>query len=224
MLEFTEILQIDFSKYPPIQVLLLGLGFLFWAVVYIETIRGIKRNNLVEIPIIVCAMDISWEFSWAFLLDNDFGILFTIGCTIWFFLNCFINFGVLIYGKKLVTNLWIKENFYYPYFFIIISSGFITYFFKTSGIDNGLGLISAYLINIVISSTYLYQLISFPHYINNGFKISIGWSKFIGTGAISVFCFLHYPYGYLLQSMCIIVYILDIYYIYLFKTLNSALK
>ena len=224
MTNFFNVLEVDFSRYPPLHVLLLGFGFIFWVMAYKEVITGVIKNKMVEIPIIVCAMDISWEFLWAFFLENDFGILFTIGCTVWFFMDVGINYSVLRYGKKLVTNPWIKKNYYFIYVFILIGSGSITYFLKTSGIDNGLGLLSAYLINLVISATYIYQLLSFPQFINHGFQYRVAWTKFLGTGSISIFCFLHYPNYYLLYTMCIMVFAMDILYIYLFKNYKAELS
>ncbi len=215
---FYETCGISYQNYPPTQLFFLALGFIFWVMAYREVLVGIHKYKIVEIPIIVCAMDLSWEFNYAFLLPNDFGNLFTYGCIAWFFLDLHINYHAIKYGKKLVTNPWIKSNYLPIYFFILIGSFFITYYMKILAVDDGLGLVSAYLINLVISGTYLYQILCFPEFREKGFRFRVAWTKFLGTGAISVTCFLHFPNNYFLHTMCIMVFVMDILYIYLFKT------
>lgn len=212
-----EIFGVNEALYPPIQVLFLALGFIFWAMAYYEVLWGIHKFKIVEIPIIVAAMDLSWEFCWGFLLDNDFGWIFRAGCIFWFFLDLHINYHALKYGKKLVTNPWIYKNYLWIYLFILIGSGCITYFMRTLTEDDGLGLVSAYFINLVISASYIYQLLNFPQYREKGFRNKVAWTKFLGTGAISVACFLHFPGNYFLHTMCVMVFVMDIVYIYLFK-------
>ena len=214
---FYEIFGINRTLYPPIQVFFLSWGFVFWAIVYKEILWGIHKFKIVEVPVIVCAMDISWEFCWGFLLKNDFGSIFKIGCIVWFFMDCFINYNVLRYGRKLVTNPWINKNYIPIYLFILIGSGFITYYMRVLAEDDGIGLVSAYFINLVISGLYIYQLLSYPHLREQGFRYRVAWTKFLGTGTISVTCFLHYPDNHFLHTMCVMVFVMDITYIYLFK-------
>lgn len=217
---FTEAalrLHINLASYPLHEVLFLAVGFIGWAIAYHDVLKNIHRYKIVEIPIIVAALDIGWEFGYAFLLDNDFGPLFTWGCVLWFFMDLHINYHALKYSRKLVTNPWIKKYFAIIYVFVLVHGFFITYYMRTENEDDGLGLISAYFINILISSLYIYQLFCFPHYRNKGFSYRVAWAKFIGTAAISVVCFMHLPDNQYLHSMCTAVFIMDVLYIYLFK-------
>jgi len=209
--------NVNVADYPPSQLILLGFGFLFWVLAYYYIIKGVRKYKIVEIPMIVVALDIAWEFDWAFMLQNDLSWLFSVGCAIWFFMDVFINYSTLKFGKKLVTNDWIKDNYYYIYAFILISGLFITYFMKTNAEDNGIGIVSAYLINILISSLYIYQLISFPQLRGQGFSYKVAWFKFLGTGAITVAVWLHWRHNGFLLSMCTAVTLMDILYLYLYK-------
>jgi hypothetical protein len=217
LLDILHFFKINTTEYPPIQVLFLGFGFIFWAAAYKEILWGIRQFQIVEVPMVVAAMDLSWEFCWGFLLQNDFSPLFKWGCIVWFFMNLFINYHTLQYGRKLVTNPWIRQNYVAIYLFILIGSGFITYFMKVLAEDDGLGLVSAFLINMVISASYIYQLLNYPEYRERGFRYRVAWTKFLGTGAISVACFMHFPGNYFLHTMCVMVFVMDVVYIYLYK-------
>jgi hypothetical protein len=39
------------------------------------------------------------------------------------------------------------------------------------------------------------------------------WSKFLGSGLISIFCFLNTPENTFLLSLCVVTAILDVFYI-----------
>ena len=78
---------INEDLYPPEQLIFLALGFFFWILTYKEVIQGIRKYKIVEIPMVVVALDIAWEFNWAFILENDLGKAFAWGCAIWFFLD-----------------------------------------------------------------------------------------------------------------------------------------
>lgn len=212
-----EFFGVNRASYPPIQVMFLAFGFVFWLMAYKEILWGVRKYKLVEIPMIVVTMDIAWEFNWGFLLENDFGSIFQYGCIAWFLMDLYINYYTFKYGRKLVTNPWISKNYVPIYFFILIGSGLITYWMRILAEDDGLGLVSAYLINLVISGSYIYQLLNYPEYRNKGFQFRVAWTKFLGTGSISVACFLHFPENHFLHTMCVMVFVMDIVYIHLFK-------
>jgi hypothetical protein len=85
-----------------------------------------------------------------------------------------------------------------------------------TGLDDGIGITSAYFISILISSTYIYQLLNFPEYRNRGFDKNVAWSKLMGTFPVSIGCYIHYQGNYFLITMCFLVFIMDAFYLYLF--------
>lgn len=221
---FLTCLVTNKKGFTPLELILLSLGFVFWAVAYIDVLKNIHRYKIVEIPIIVAAMDLGYEFIWGFLnVNNSLGLLFNLGNIAWFVKDLRINYYALRYGHKLVTNSWIQRNYRLIYVFIFVNSFFITYYLSRDKVDggtgtedDGLGLVAAYFINLMISSLYIYQLLCFPEYRNRGFSYRVAWAKFLGTGVISVVCFMSYPVHFL-HWMCLAVFIMDIVYIYLFK-------
>ncbi|MCB0664029.1 MAG: hypothetical protein KDC24_14885 [Saprospiraceae bacterium] len=212
-----------FPDYPPSQLILLGTGFILWVAAYYFIIKGVRKWKIVEIPMVVVALDIGWEFDWAFLLKSDLGLIFNIGCAVWFFMDIFINIYTLKYGKKLVTNNAIKKYYNYIYLFILIGGALLTFFMKETAEDNGLGIVSAYLINIMISSLYLYQLVTFPELRGKGFSYLVGWLKGLGTGAITIAVYLHWSHNPFLITICTVVLIMDIIYLYLYKNYKPEL-
>lgn len=209
--------NVNLAEYPPTQLMFLGFGFIFWALAYYYVIKGIRKYKIVEIPMIVVALDIAWEFDWAFMLENDLSWIFSVGCAIWFFMDLYININTLRYGKKLVTNKWIKSNYFKIYVFILISGLIITYSMKTNAEDNGIGIVSAYLINILISSLYIYQLFNYPELRGKGLSWQVAVLKFLGTGSITLAVYIHWNHNMFLISMCTVVLLMDILYLYLYK-------
>ena len=105
-----EIYGVNRAAYPPIQVFFLALGFVFWAMAYKEVIWGIRKYKIVEIPMAVCAMDISWEFDWGFLLENDFGRIFKIGSCFFIFKTHFSKSCKPISDENHELSLGLKRN------------------------------------------------------------------------------------------------------------------
>lgn len=215
---FREVIHINTAVYEVPVIIFFTIGSISWIYTYWHTTVNIKKFSLVEIPILVAPLNLAWEMSWGFWIPNDYGPIFKYASIAWFFLDCFINYKLLYFGKRLVTKSIIEEHYFKIWFFLFICGLLITNTLVTSKIDNGIGIGSAYLINVLISSSYLYQLINFPEYRNKGFSINIAWGKFLGTTPVSIGCFLHTAYlkNHYVLAMCVIVTFLDILYIYLF--------
>lgn len=216
---FREVLRINTSAYEVPVILLFTLGTLFWIYTYAVVIINIEKFKLVEIPIIVAPLNLAWEFCWGFLLDNDYGPIFKYASMIWFFMDCYINYKLILYGRKLVTNHFIKTYYLLIWVFLFLGGLMITYSLKMSHLDDGVGIISAYFINILITTGYIFQMTSFPEYRHKGMSYSIAWAKFLGTAPVTIGCFLHsnYKNNYFVLSMGILVFLIDGFYIYLFK-------
>jgi hypothetical protein len=207
----------NFNEYNGFDLILLGSGFIFWGMAYYHIIRNGFKYKFNEMPMIVAAGNIAWEFSWSFIFHGDLGRLFLWGCMIWFFMDLFINYQVLAYNRQRVANIWVKKNYYFIYLFYLIVWFLIVFYMAEDGDDNQLGVVSALLINVVMSSLYIYQLLSLPQFRNIGMDNKVAWWKMIGTGTITIASFFLWPKNGFLLSMGIASLLLDILYIYLFK-------
>ena len=202
--------------YDLFEMLLLGLGFISWVTAYYFIIKGVRKNQTCEMPMLVAAGNIAWEFYWSFIGDPDLGEPFQWGCRIWFCMDLFINYSVFKYGRKLVTLPILKKYWFQTWAFAWVLWFEIVYFMDREGNDNPLGVVSAIIINVVMSGLYIYQLLNYPELRGKGFSIHAAWLKMIGTGSISVASFFLWSHNEWLLSMCVATFVLDIVYISLY--------
>ena len=209
--------SINWQVYTPLEIVLLGLGFISWFAAYYYIIQDARTFKYCEMPMLVATGNIAWEFSYTFLLPNNLSVLFTIGAGLWFARDIFINAYVWRYWKNDVTNPWIGRTYHWWYIFSLISWFGIVYLMRTCGFDNDLGVVSALIINVAMSALYIYQLVSFPEFRGKGMSYKAAWLKMFGTGIISVASVFIWPTNHYLQVLCLVTWLLDMFYIYLFK-------
>jgi hypothetical protein len=205
-------------------LLLLACGFIGWIIAYYHILMGAKRFKIIEMPMIVAAANLSWEFTWSFLYIGDLGHPFQWGCRVWFVLDLFINYYVFVYGRKLSDKPVIGNNWFRIWAFSLIVWLAVVYFMAKDNVDNPLGVVSALLINVVMSGLYIYQLLNYPEYRGKGFSIKAAWAKMFGTGFISIASLFLWPENEWLLTMCLTTVILDIAYISLFYKYKPQLQ
>jgi len=211
-----SIVWLNLEYYTPLQLILFGIGAVLWLVNYGYLIHKVFKEKFVEMPAAVLCANFAWEFIWGFVFTQNMGAVLGIGYKLWFFLDCFIIYGFYRYGDKQVTPSVV------PYFrsfftFALLGWGAVLYFFVKQGADNPIGATSAYVINILISSLYIFLFLRTES--KNLFSFTTAWTKCVGTGLISVMCALVWPENMFLLSMCVICFLLDVFYIYLFVKL-----
>lgn len=165
---------------------------------------------------LVATGNIAWEFSWTFLFKNDLSIFFTAGCFIWFSRDIYINAYAFKFWKKDVTNPWIAKTYHWWYILSLATWFGIVYFMHVEKIDNALGVVSALIINVVMSSLYIYQILCFPEFRGRGMSRTAAWCKMLGTGTISFVSFFVWPENEFLLTLCVVTFILDMIYIGLY--------
>jgi len=199
------------------ELMLFFLGFMLWVLAYYHILKDVRKFKYCEMPMIVAAGNIAWEFSWSFLFVSDLGPFFTWGCRLWFTMDIFINYSALKYGLKEVSNPFLRKHYLFWYIFSLLGWFCVVYFMRLDGMDDGLGVVSALLINVVMSSLYIYQILNYPGLRNKGFSYKAAWYKMFGTGSITfASCFIWPEDGFLI-SCGVMSFILDAIYIYLFK-------
>ncbi len=190
-------------------------GCLLWVFTYVIVIRNIIKKQFVEIPVIAICANFGWEFLWSFVFRTDMGELYVWGYRIWFFLDCYIVYGLFRYGVKQVSIPVIEKYFSIITTFCIVSWTVILYYYiKLYDIPfTHMGANSGYVLNVMMSALYItsFLRVSQP----GSFSYVSAWFKGIGTLLITIFCFLHFSDGFLL-SMCVVTSVLDTGYIYFF--------
>jgi hypothetical protein len=214
-----NIVWLNLDYYSPLQLILFGLGALLWIINYIFIVRNIIKNQFVEMPAGVLCANFAWEFLWSWIYVINMGWAIRLGYMAWFFLDAFIVWGFYKYGYKQVSQSVIP---YYKLLFTfgIISWLIILYYFIGQGMDNPIGANSAYVINILISSMYVFMFLRLED--KSILSFTTAWTKWMGTGLISLMCLIRWPENHWLISMCVACFLLDMFYVYLFLKYKKA--
>ena len=211
-------LWINTVRYSTPGLIAFGLGCVFWLVAYAGILQQVRRRGFVEIPAAAVVANVSWEFLWSFVFTPDTGRLFVWGYRGWVLLDVFIVYCLFRYGPTQVVNPAIRRYFAPFVAFGIASWTASLYYFVLGGYDMSMGATSAYIINVMMSATWLVLLYSHPPEL---FSPMVGWSKGIGTACFTVFMFVEplHPFGEtaladrrFLLVLCLITLALDVAY------------
>ena len=193
-----------------------GVGCLFWVVTYAALVMEIIKRKFVEMPFFIAAGNITWEFVWSFFYHPDTGRLYSLSYQGAFLLDVFIFYSMFKYGSKQIEIPLFKKYFKLIAFALLVMWLPLNYFFVAQGYDTTIGANSGYILNLIISLLYpLLLLRNNPH----NFSQIVAWSKWIGTGCITVSMFIIYPTNYLVQILGVCCFILDLTYSIVLKKL-----
>lgn len=206
---------INLDVYTPLEFVFYFTGFFLWGVLYVILVRNILKYKFVEMPFVVAAGNIAWELLYSFVFEMDMGYLLTWLYRVGTLVDVFIFIMVIRYGHKQISKLTSVHKYFRPMVVLIfIAWGILFYFYRSQGLDNSLGTVSAIQLNMVISALYIVLILSRPTLY--GMSYAIAWLKMMGTGLVTVFVFLHFPENHFIQTMGILVFIVDNIYIYMF--------
>jgi hypothetical protein len=209
-----KIVWFNLDYYTPVQLGIFAAGAALWIVNYIFIIRNIIKHKFVEMPAPVLCANFAWELLWSWVFVMNMGLAIRLGYMAWFFLDVYIVWNFYRYGHKQVSASII------PYYKMMFTFGLIAwivcmYFYIDGGFDNPIGAHSAYMSNILISILYITLYLRMDD--KTLFSFTTAWTKWLGTGLVTVMCILRWPDNYWLISMGIACFIIDIFYIYLVK-------
>jgi len=202
---------IDLNNYTLLEVILFFAGSLSWLICYADTIYCAVKKQVVNIPVVAVLLNFGWEIATCWFFVPNMGKLLVIAYWGWMCFDAFIFISVFRYGSKQMKLSYFIKN---AHFFVIIGIilSFITQTFFITQYDLPMAPISGYIINLGMSVAFLY-LLFIP---GNDYSSKLtGWTKFLGTGIISIMFFLKYPDNYFLISMYFAVAFFDILYLYL---------
>jgi len=202
------------EKYSIAEFLLLGVGGTFWVILYVTILISIRKKRFVEIPAICMVANASWDALWAFCFRNDLGELFIWGYRSWIILDIFVIWALFRIGPGQTKDPVLRQ-WYRP---LLVSATVIwlllTYFFTAQGYETPTGMTWGYLVVLLMAALYLVNFLREGDH--RKFSYLVAWSKLIGNGFGSGFCFLAYPDVHFLLSLCVITFVLDVAYIVLY--------
>jgi hypothetical protein len=205
-----NIIWLNTDIYSIPELILFGIGAIFWILCYVFTIRNIIKYKYVSISAGVIGANIAWEFLWGFIFKQDMGMALQIGYIGWFLLDVFIVYSTFKYGYKQV-NPNIQPHFKLLFAFSIIAWLAVLYPFIKDGYDNSIGANSAYAIQLVISITCLIMLLN--NLKEKAISYWAAWSRMLGSLFCGIMCIMHWPENHWILSMVIVYMFIDIYYL-----------
>ncbi len=184
-----------------------GIGCFLWLITYTALIREIIKLKFVEMPFLIAAGNIAWEFVWSFNFHPTTGKLYALAYQGCFVLDIFIFFWVFKYGAKAVDIPQLKKYFKWILCGLFLLWLPLNYFYVAQGYDTPIGANSGYILNLIIS--LLYPIVLWRNNPQN-FSPIVAWAKYLGTGCITVSMFLIYPTNYFVQILGAACFVLDL--------------
>ena len=204
------------KEYTVLQIVLFTTGALLWVAAYINTIYWIRKKQTLDIPAIAITLNFGCEVVTGIFFVPNMGIALVIAYWAWMVLDAYIIFSLYRYGYKQMRVDFFKQNFHK---FLIV--GLVTSFLVQCAFivkyDLPMAPLDSYVINLVMSICFIYMFF-IPGYEGN--RKLTGWTKFLGTGIISIMFQSKYPDNYFLSSLYVFCAFFDIYYLYLLYKVN----
>ncbi|MCU0427700.1 MAG: hypothetical protein MUF71_18970 [Candidatus Kapabacteria bacterium] len=207
------------------------IGNVLWVIMYILIIVKARQHQFVEMPIFVITGNLVWEGLYGFVLpwNNNLNPILHWQINIWCLTDCIILFLAIKYASISISTPLVLKHIKSISGGLIIFWAIFIYAIAISDIksENAISAnqdlireaISAYILNILISTTYIFQYLRF--YNHRKFIPAIAWLKMIGTGLNTFAVYVNKPFNLLIFVMGIIVLLADIIYILLLKILPN---
>ncbi len=202
---------VDVAGYTQLELALYVGGFFLWGIAYAVVVVNIVRHRFVEIPAFAVAANVTWEFVWGWFFQVPMGALLQ-----WMYrggwaLDMCITYGIWRYGYLQVRTPRARRALRPAFLFSLVAFVPTYYFFAREGYDLPLGSTSAYLCNLLDSGLYISLLLATDDV--RPFSPVVAWTKMLGTALVTVFVFLRYPDNRFVQTLGVIVFVLDVAYI-----------
>lgn len=215
----TETPWFNTAEYSVFQLVLFGLGCFGWVIAYVGVLRMLLRQGFIEIPAAAVTANVAWEFVWGFFYPNSLGLFFTWGYRAWFFLDVFIAYNLLRVGQKQIETPAIRRHFVPICIASIVAWAIGIYFFVDAGYDTGVGAVSGYILNVLMSWLYITLILRHPI---AWFSETVAWSKMLGTGLLTVWNMMLPELNAFVITLGIVTLVLDIAYIAVLRNLKRA--
>jgi hypothetical protein len=177
---------------PPLPKALIIAGGIAWMLAYVLAIRVGFSQHTFAFPIVAVALNITWEFFYAFLSPPKEQPLLVWVRRVWFALNLVILVTVVLYGAGYQPDPWMRDNFLPLLVGLIIlcfAGQFAAHFHFASNVvyQDRHGVLFALLMNVAMSALFL----RFYHdrigaYGGEGLSLGVAWFKMIGTALIGI--------------------------------------
>jgi hypothetical protein len=201
------------------ELILFAGGCLMWVVAYALIIYNARKLKLLDMEIAAGCSNFAWEFVWSFPFKTDMGWFLVWTYRAWFFLDIYIFWLLLKYGSSQVSAPLMKRYFKPLCVGLLALFTLLYYWFVKEGHDTLIGANSAYIAQMFVSILSLTLILNNPDL--KGFSFNVAWLRTFGTGANTVFMFLHYRQNHFLHSMAATSFVIDLVFIGIFLRLRG---
>jgi hypothetical protein len=212
------------ETYTHVEVIIYLLGAFSWFLSYALVVRKILLEKFVEYPILAITANVVWEVLWGFVFELAFGghillVLWRLGT----FLDIFMFYSVLRYGKVQVSVEFVRQNYIFVMLFAAACSGFIIYTFVKTGYDLPMGINSGMILNLMMAVLSLFLFWQMPE---RKFSFWIGFWRFLGTDVFfTIYIFILYPNLSFPITLCVINILLDgLYLVLVYRRRNLLIN
>ena len=202
------------------ELILFAGGCLMWVVAYGLIIYNARKLKLLDMAIAAGCSNFAWEFVWSFPFKTDMGWFLVWTYRAWFFLDIYIFWLLLKYGSSQVSAPLMKKWFKPLCVGLLALFTLLYYWFVKEGHDTLIGANSAYIAQMFVSILSLTLILNTPDL--KGFSFNVAWLRTFGTGANTVFMFLHYRQNHFLHSMAASSFVIDLVFIGIFLKLRRG--
>lgn len=210
----------DTSNYTPLQIGLFFTGAVLWIVAYIIIIYMAVKKKTVIIPAAAVVCNFGNEVGGAIFWVPDMGNALVLAYWCWMLLDIFIVINLFRYGYKQFTTEFFRKNIRKLVALGLAGSIPLSCFFMVQ-YDLPMGVIDAYIVNIVMSVAFI-SLLFVPNFPEH--SVALAWSKFLGTGIISVMFQSKYPDNHFLSVIYVVVATFDVLFLVLMYQKRRKLK
>lgn len=202
---------INLQDYTITQLVFFFLCLSFWLYTYVFVVKDTIKYKFVQIPLFAIFLNFGWEITTTFWAQPDMGDIVYIGYIGWAVVDAVIVILAFMYGRSQLNHKIMKDNFYLIMVFGL-TGGFISMFFFIRQYDLPGAPLTGFILNVEMS--ILFVLMALNHDIQL-LSRHVAWGKFLGTSGASVTFFLKYPENNFLITLYILIFIFDVFYIFL---------
>lgn len=153
-----------------------------WTIVYIELIRRGFQDKTYGMPLFVLALNIAWEFMFAFWVFDEMNIQRVVNI-VWFLFDMVIVFTYFRFGRREFPKA--SQRFFIPWSLVAFAVGFLVIYFTHYEFDEFWGArYSAFAQNLLMSVLFIDMLVRRDDVRGQSMYIAI--FKWLGTLAPTI--------------------------------------
>lgn len=194
-------------------------GCICWVIAYVLIVRTSHRDKANGLPMVAVALNFSWELLASFWFPNPVALWHAFD-RIWLAVDVVIVIQTLMYGREFQRIPEIRRNFFLV-FAVTCAAGFIGQYTFVMDYPDRLGLVIAFLINLVMSILFIFMWFD-RRPDRRGISTGGAVFKMLGTLGTSIEC--HYVVYLIdpelggigfLTFLCVSIFVVDCLYIVL---------